>query len=99
MAEANQNKTFVWRDTLSDGFLPFREFTTAYSEMTKKNIKESQLFEEKNQTLVKTFGDAEIFNASTGQKFSLKDWLYCKKLKAYVYPRKYDEEKRTYQCR
>ena len=71
MAEANQLKTFVWRDTLSDGFLPFREFTTSYAELAKKDFKDSQLFDEKTQTLVKSYGGTEIFDTSTGQKFNL----------------------------
>ena len=30
LAAANATKTFVWRETISDGFLPFNSVTSAY---------------------------------------------------------------------
>ncbi len=36
LVAANKDKQIVWRDTLSDGFLPIRAYTVNYAEKEKK---------------------------------------------------------------
>ena len=58
-------------------------------------MKESELFDENKVSLVKTVRKIQ----GKGQKFDVSGVLYAKKLKAYVFPRKYDAEKKIYTCR
>ena len=40
LAKGNEKKDFVWRDTLSDGFLPFASYNSKYTEQVKKKVEE-----------------------------------------------------------
>ena len=63
LAKMNKGKQLLWRNTLSDGFLPFAQYTTKYKEQIKGNLKQQEpLFDEKAQILFKTF------NANLEQK-------------------------------
>ena len=55
LASGNEKKDFVWRDTLSDGFLPFANFYPKYIEKEKKKVEIQPLFDEKTECLVKTY--------------------------------------------
>lgn len=79
--------------------LPFKLFQTVYEEKEKKEMKETQLFDDKNTTLVKTFLKEDLAGKEPGQKYELKGSLYCKSLMAYVFPRKFNGKDNTYACR
>lgn len=48
------DQQFIWRNTMTDGTLPFRNFSDNYKEKEKKQMKESELFDENKASLVKT---------------------------------------------
>ena len=80
---------------MTDGTLPFRNYSDKYKEKDKKQMKESELFDENKVSLVKTVRKIQ----GKGQKFDVSGVLYATKLNKYVFPRKYDAEKKIYTCR
>lgn len=105
LAELNFNRMFVWRDTETDGMMPFANFSESYTEQDKKALKETQdLGEQKEpifkQTISRIDGVAGYMNdPEKKQTFELGTSVYAKDLGCYVQLKKYDEEKKTYECR
>ena len=59
-------------------------------------MKSTQIFDDSKKPLVKTVKKIH----SKGQKFEANSGvLYATKMEAYVFPRKYDADKKIYTCR
>ena len=86
---------FVWRDTLSDGMLPFTNVNTGYQELPEKQVKEDQNIESLNKQKIfekiqPIAGLNWFANQKDGQIYELNKKVYCKSLAEYVLPIKFD---------
>ena len=86
---------------MTDGFLPFRNYTPNVIEKEGKDVKED-LAEPKGlmkEGLNKVFGFSNMFDKKTNQAFELDSFAFCKSLNLYVKLKKYDSSSKTYKCR
>ena len=82
------SREFVWKNTMEDGFLPFKHITENDKEYAKKQLKDFEdpfEFTGEYMTLnITKLGSKDVIKPESKQKFDLKSIVYCKDLNNYV---------------
>ena len=95
------NQMLIWRDTMDDGLLPFSGLSVLQSEKDPKDLKDFDHPDSFSGNLVteKITKIEEMHDKENGQKYPLKQILYCPTIDSYVQIKKYIVESNSYVCR
>ena len=95
------NQMLIWKNTMDDGMLPFSGLSAIQSEKDPKDLKDFDHPDSFSGNLVteKITKTEELHDKESGQKYPLKQILYCPTIDGYVQIKKYIVESNSYVCR
>ena len=95
------NQMLIWKNTMDDGMLPFSGLSALQSEKDPKELKDFDHPDSFSGNLVteKITKTEDMFDKESGQKYPLKQILYCPTKDSYVQIKKYIVESNSYVCR
>jgi hypothetical protein len=93
--DASAEITFVWRETMDEGFIGARNYSRDVKENGQEQLKEWKTdFEKVVTKSINTFIDHE-----SGQSYAVRSHAYHLSLGKYVNIKRFDESRKIYICR